>query len=115
MATKKTPTGAASTAAARGSRKVRIGTVVSNRMSKTVVVRVDRFERHSLYPRRIQRSSTFAAHSEDNAAKIGDLVKIMETRPISKTKRWRVVEILRRGGGTAPADAGLEPAGQENA
>jgi small subunit ribosomal protein S17 len=107
------PTGSAATPATseeRGSRKTRIGVVVSDKMVKTVVVRVDRLIRHSLYPRMIRNSNKFHVHNENNQAKVGDLVRIMETRPMSRTKRWRVVEVLRRGGAPGPADAGLEGA-----
>jgi len=83
-------------------RKVRMGLVVSDRMTKTIVVRVSRLVRHPLYPRVVRRSSTFKVHDETNSAKVGDWVKIMETRPLSKDKRWRLVEILRRGS-TTPA------------
>ena len=86
----------------RGVRKTRVGTVTSNRMSKTIVVRIDRLARHPIYNRVLKRSTSFKAHDERNDAKIGDIVKIMETRPISKDKRWRLVEIVRRAS-TAPA------------
>ena len=86
----------------RQARKVRVGMVVSNRMHKTIVVRVARLVRHPRYPRVIRRATKFKAHDETNSAKMGDWVKIMETRPLSKDKRWRLVEILRRAS-TAPA------------
>jgi small subunit ribosomal protein S17 len=82
------------------SRKSRIGIVVTDKMSQTVVVRIERLVKHPLYPKRIRSSNTFHAHNDGNKAKAGDLVKITETRPLSKTKRWRVVEILRRGTGS---------------
>ena len=85
----------------RSRRKVRTGVVVSNKMKKTIVVRVDRLVRHEVYSRVIKRSTTFQTHDENNTAAIGDLVKIMETRPLSKFKRWRLVEIVRRAS-TAP-------------
>lgn len=94
-------------AASRASRKVRIGTVVSNKMKKTIVVRVNRLVKHPKYQRIIRQSSTFKAHDETNSAAIGDWVKIMETRPLSKDKRWRLVEIVRRAS-TAPAVPGGE-------
>ena len=105
-----TPTVAPVLAVDRGSRKVKIGTVVSNKMSKTIVVRVTRLIRHPKYQRVLQQSTRFKAHDETNSANIGDWVKIMETRPLSKDKRWRLVEILRRAS-TAPA----VPGGEENA
>ena len=77
----------------RGSRKTRQGTVVSNKMQKTVVVRVNRTTRHPQYGKVITRSEKYYAHDEENSAKIGDAVIIMETRPTSKLKRWRVIEV----------------------
>lgn len=81
---------------ARGTRKMRIGTVVTDNMDKTVVVAVERIVAHPLYGRRMKRTARFMAHNEDNEAKVGDRVRLMETRPLSKRKRWRVVEILER-------------------
>ena len=78
----------------RGVRKSRIGVVVSNKMDKTCVVQVQRRVRHALYGKEIRRSSTFYAHDEENQVKIGDKVRIQETRPVSKTKRWRVTEVV---------------------
>jgi small subunit ribosomal protein S17 len=80
----------------RGRRKVRTGVVVSDAMDKTVLVRIDRQVRHGLYQKTVRRSSKFAAHDETNDAHVGDTVRVMETRPISKSKRWRVVEIVER-------------------
>ena len=82
--------------AERGRRKVRIGAVASNRMDKTVVVRVDTLRRHPLYGKTIRRSVKFKAHDEANDARIGDTVEIMEIRPLSKEKRWRVTRIIER-------------------
>lgn len=78
----------------RGKRKVFVGKVVSAKMDKTIVVEVTRLVRHSLYPKTLRATSRFKAHDEKNLAKEGDLVEIMETRPLSKTKRWRLVRIL---------------------
>ena len=78
----------------RGLRKELEGTVISNRMEKSVVVRVDRQVRHPLYQKIIQRSSKFMAHDEENKCRVGDRVVIRETRPISKNKCWRVVSIV---------------------
>lgn len=75
-------------------RKINIGRVVSDKMDKTVVVAVERYRTHRLYKRRIRHISKFKAHDETNACKMGDTVRIQETRPLSKYKRWRVVEIL---------------------
>lgn len=80
----------------RNLRATRIGTVVSSKMDKTVVIRVDRRFPHPLYKRIINRSIKVAAHDEANDCKAGDVVKIMATRPYSKSKRWRVSEILER-------------------
>ena len=80
----------------RGARKTRTGVVVSDKMDKTVLVRIDRQMRHPLYGKIVRRSSKLAAHDETNDAHVGDTVRVMETRPLSKTKRWRVVEIVER-------------------
>ena len=82
--------------AERAARKVRIGRVVSDKMDKTVVVSVETVKRHPLYGKRVKTSKRFKAHDENNECRQGDKVKIMETRPLSKDKRWRVVEILER-------------------
>ena len=79
-----------------GQRKVRVGTVVSDKMNKTVVVAVERRTAHAVYGKRITKTTKFHAHDEENQAKEGDTVRIVETRPLSKTKRWRVVEIIER-------------------
>jgi len=80
----------------RGARKSRIGLVVSDKMDKTVVVAIERRFPHPLYGKMITRTKRLKAHSADNGAKMGDRVRIMETRPLSKDKRWRVVEILEK-------------------
>ena len=80
----------------RNLRKVLIGTVVSDKMDKTLVVKVDRRTQHPLYNKVIKVSSKYYAHDENNEARIGDQVKIMEVRPLSKTKRWRLMNIIRR-------------------
>jgi small subunit ribosomal protein S17 len=80
----------------RGERKVRTGVVVSDAMDKTVVVQVEQRKRHPLYAKSVRRTSKLHAHDEANEAKAGDVVRLMETRPLSRTKRWRVVEILER-------------------
>ena len=79
-----------------GRRKVLVGEVVSNRMQKTITVRVERRVQHTIYERVIKRSKKFHAHDEHNQCKIGDRVRIIETRPLSKTKRWRLLEIVQR-------------------
>lgn len=80
----------------RNRRKVITGVVVSDKMDKTVVVKVETFVPHPLYGRRIKRSKRFKAHDEQNVCQIGDTVRLMETRPLSKDKRWRVVQVLKR-------------------
>ena len=80
----------------RGDRKVRTGVVVSDRMDKTVIVRIESQKRHPLYGKTVRRSSRLAAHDEANEAQVGDVVRLMETRPLSKSKRWRVLEIVEK-------------------
>lgn len=80
----------------QGRRKERVGVVTSNAMDKTVTVAVERLVPHRLYKKAIKRTKKFKAHDHDNACHVGDLVRISETRPLSKTKRWRVVEIVKR-------------------
>jgi small subunit ribosomal protein S17 len=80
----------------RGRRKTRIGKVVSDKMQKTVVVAIERRVPHPVYGKMIGRTKRIKAHDEQNASKTGDTVRVMETRPLSKDKRWRVVEIVER-------------------
>ena len=80
----------------RGQRKTRIGRVVSAKMEKTVVVAIEEITAHPVYQRRIRRTKKLKAHDEENQAREGDTVRVMETRPLSREKRWRVVEILER-------------------
>jgi small subunit ribosomal protein S17 len=80
----------------RASRKVRVGVVVSDKMQKTVVVAIERRVPHPVYGKMVTRTTRLKAHDEQNSAKAGDTVRIMETRPMSKDKRWRVVEIVER-------------------
>ena len=80
----------------RNLRKERIGVVVSNKMQKSIVVEVERREKHPIYGKFIKKTSRFMAHDEKNDCNIGDTVRIMETRPLSKRKRWRLVEIIER-------------------
>ena len=82
--------------AGRGYRKVREGLVVSDKMEKTIVVEVEDRVKHGLYGKVIRRTSKLKAHDDDNVAGVGDRVQIMETRPLSATKRWRVVEVLEK-------------------
>ena len=80
----------------RNLRKERTGVVVSNKMDKTITVAVNRKVKHPLYGKFINKTKKFAAHDEENTCGIGDTVKIMETRPLSKNKRWRLVEVIER-------------------
>jgi small subunit ribosomal protein S17 len=80
----------------RGSRKIRIGTVLSDKMEKTVVVGVQRRVAHPLYGKQVVRTKKYYAHDEDGQAREGDLVRIVETRPLSKQKRWRLIEIVEK-------------------
>ena len=80
----------------RGERKVRTGVVVSDAMEKTVVVRISTQVKHAMYGKIVRRSTKLKAHDEAGKAHVGDTVRIVETRPLSKTKRWRVVEVIER-------------------
>ena len=80
----------------RNLRKERIGLVVSNKMEKSIVVTVNRKIKHPIYGKFVNKTSKFVAHDEKNSCNIGDLVKIMETRPLSKNKTWRLVEVIER-------------------
>lgn len=80
----------------RTNRKVRLGRVVSDKMDKTVVVAVETFVSHPLYGKQVKKTTKFKAHDENNECKVGDKVKIMETRALSKTKRWRLEEIVEK-------------------
>ena len=80
----------------RNLRKERIGLVVSNKMDKSVVISVERKEKHPVYGKFVKKTSNFTAHDEKNDCNEGDTVKIMETKPMSKNKRWRLVEIIER-------------------
>jgi small subunit ribosomal protein S17 len=82
---------------AEGRRQYKVGRVVSDKMDKTVVVAVDYLKPHPLYRKIIRKTNKFHAHDADNACHIGDVVRIGETRPLSKTKRWEVVEVIERG------------------
>ena len=80
----------------RNNRKTKVGVVVSNKMDKTITVAVEDFVRHSLYGKAVKRTKKFKAHDEENTCSIGDTVRIMETRQLSKSKRWRLVEIVEK-------------------
>ncbi|MCB9064906.1 MAG: 30S ribosomal protein S17 [Chitinophagales bacterium] len=85
-----------STATERKSRKTRIGIVSSDSMNKTITVTVERKLKHPIYGKFVKKSKKFHAHDENETAGVGDTVRIMETRPLSKTKRWRLVEIIEK-------------------
>ncbi|HHT50264.1 MAG TPA: 30S ribosomal protein S17 [Eubacteriaceae bacterium] len=80
----------------RKNRKTRVGKVVSDKMDKTIVVAVETFVRHPLYGKSVKRTTKFKAHDEENQCGIGDRVRIMETRPLSKDKRWRLTEVIEK-------------------
>ena len=80
----------------RNLRKTRIGVVTSNKMTKTITVAVERKVKHPIYGKFVKKTTRFHAHDEKNESSIGDVVRIMETRPMSKTKRWRLVEIVEK-------------------
>lgn len=95
----------APTAAARTNRKERVGEVIANKMSKTIIVRVERRFPHPKFKKVVTGYKKFYAHDEKSEAKVGDRVRIQETRPLSKTKRWRLVEIVERGTEVVPVAA----------
>ena len=88
--------GEAGSEAGRGQRKVRQGVVVSDKMEKTVIVRIEQSVKHATYHKTIRRTRKLVAHDEAGDAHVGDTVRLMETRPLSKTKRWRVVEVVEK-------------------
>jgi len=97
-----------STATVQGKRKTKVGRVVSDRMDKTIVVSVERLARHRLYKRVVRLTTKFKAHDEANDAHVGDTVRIEESRPLSATKRWRLLEVVQRAGdGGVPAELSL--------
>jgi small subunit ribosomal protein S17 len=80
----------------RNLRKIRIGVVTSNKMAKTITVAIERKVKHPLYGKFVKKTTRFHAHDEKDECSIGDVVRIMETRPLSKTKRWRLVEVIEK-------------------
>jgi small subunit ribosomal protein S17 len=90
------PVNTAENTVKRGRRKTRIGTVVSNKMDKSIIVAIERKVMHPLYKKYFKKTTKFMAHDQNNIASIGDVVKIMETRPLSARKRWRLVEIIEK-------------------
>ncbi len=90
--------------AQKGRRQQKVGTVVSNKMNKTIVVVVESLKKHRIYKRTYKQTKRFQAHDEENVCQVGDVVRIEETRPLSKMKRWRLVEIVKRGSGIVPVE-----------
>ncbi len=107
--------------ATKSRREQKVGRVVSNKMDKTIVVAVESLKKHRIYKRTYRQTKRFHAHDEQNTCQIGDVVRIEESRPLSKTKHWRLVEIIKRGSGIVPvaevlaeADPDLTPAEEGN-
>src|SRR5437667_9779106 len=94
----------------KGRRQQRVGRVVSNKMNKTIVVVVETLKKHRIYKRTYKQTKRFQAHDEENTCQVGDVVRIEETRPLSKMKHWRLVEILKRGSGIVPVEVVLAEA-----
>jgi small subunit ribosomal protein S17 len=88
--------------AQKSRRQQKVGTVVSNKMNKTIVVAVESLKKHRIYKRTYKQTKRFQAHDEENTCQVGDIVRIEETRPLSKMKHWRLVEIVKRGSGIVP-------------
>lgn len=99
-----TPTTPTATTATRSRRQQKVGRVVSNKMDKTIVVAVERLKKHRIYKRTYKVTKKFHVHDENNQGQIGDTVLIEESRPISKTKHWRLVQIVKRGSGIVPVE-----------
>jgi small subunit ribosomal protein S17 len=93
-----------------GRRQQKVGRVVSNKMDKTIVVVVETLKKHRIYKRRYKQSKRFQVHDENNTCQIGDVVRIEESRPLSKMKRWRLVEIVKYGSGIVPVEEVLAEA-----
>ena len=93
-------------------RQQKVGRVVSNKMDKTIVVVVESLKKHRIYKRTYKQTKRFHAHDEENTCQVGDVVRIEESRPLSKLKRWRLVEVVKRGSGIVPVEevlAGVDP------
>ena len=106
-----TGAGAEPPARTQGRRQQKVGRVMSDKMQKTIVVAVESLKRHRIYKRTYRQTARFKVHDEENSARIGDIVRIEETRPLSKEKRWRLVEIIKRAAQTMPVaevEAALE-------
>ncbi len=90
--------------AQKSHRQQKVGTVVSNKMNKTIVVAVESLKKHRIYKRTYKQTKRFQAHDEENTCQVGDIVRIEETRPLSKMKHFRLVEIVKRGSGIVPVE-----------
>lgn len=99
-----TQQGAVTTPEKKTRRQQKVGTVVSNKMDKTIVVSVESLKKHRIYKRTYKQTKRFHAHDEDNICQVGDVVRIEESRPLSKTKRWRLVEIVKHSSGIVPVE-----------
>ena len=102
--TKSSATSAVEASTGRGRQIEMIGEVVSDKMQKTITVRIFRMVRHEKYGKFVRRTSTFKAHDEKSEAKLGDVVRIIHTRPLSKTKRWKLAAVLKKAGKTVGVD-----------
>ncbi len=98
------PTPAPEAAPKKSRRQQKVGRVVSNKMNKTIVVVVESLKKHRIYKRTYKHTKRFQAHDEENTCQVGDIVRIEESRPLSKMKRWRLVEIIKRGSGIVPVE-----------
>lgn len=100
----------------KGRRQQKIGRVTSNKMNKTIVVTVETLKKHRIYKRTYRQTKSFYVHDENNTCQVGDMVRIEESRPLSKLKHWRLVEIVKRGSGIVPVEElEVEPVLQEDA
>lgn len=102
--TQQVPAYTQGTAPKMGRRQQKVGRVVSNKMDKTIVVAVESLKKHRIYKRTYKHTKRFHAHDEENTCQVGDIVRIEESRPLSKMKRWRLVEIVKRGSGIVPVE-----------
>ena len=98
------PSSATPTTPQKSRRQQKVGVVVSNKMDKTIVVAVESLKKHRIYKRTYKQTKRFHAHDEENTCQVGDVVRIEESRPLSKLKRWRLVEIVKRGSGIVPVE-----------
>jgi small subunit ribosomal protein S17 len=111
MTQQESPVTTAEESAAPKSRRIqKVGRVVSNKMDKTIVVAVESLKKHRIYKRTYKQTKKFHAHDEENTCQMGDTVRIEESRPLSRTKRWRLVEIVKRGSGITPVNEVLSQA-----